>query len=77
VHVLEGAEFGPILADGQRRPEQAVVSHFRPVVDIAKIVVMVAWRLLKKGLYPQGLWRSLKPAPVLAAPHEAASQRRT
>jgi len=27
---------------------------------------MVARRLLKKGLHPVGLWRSLHPAPVLS-----------
>lgn len=36
-------------------------SHFRPVVDIARIVRMVAWRLLARGLYLQGLVRSLRP----------------
>ena len=36
-------------------------SHFRPVVDIARIVRMVAWRLLARGLYLQGLVRSFKP----------------
>lgn len=35
-------------------------SHFRPVVDIARIVRMVAWRLLARGLYLQGLVRSLR-----------------
>jgi len=34
-------------------------SHFRPVVDIARIVAMVAGRLLRRGMYPVGLWRSL------------------
>jgi len=37
-------------------------SHFRPVVDIARIVRMVAWRLLARGLYLQGLYRSFKPS---------------
>lgn len=46
-------------------PTNARASHFRPVVDIAKIVLMVAGRLLRQGLAPRGLWRSLKPAPVL------------
>lgn len=50
-----------------RYPPNARPSHFRPVVDIAKIVVMVATRLLKKGMFPAGLWRSLHPARVLAA----------
>jgi hypothetical protein len=31
------------------------------VVDIARIVRMVAWRLLARGLYLQGLYRSFKP----------------
>jgi glycosyltransferase involved in cell wall biosynthesis len=35
-------------------------SHFRPVLDIARIVRMVAWRLLARGLYLQGLVRSLR-----------------
>ena len=40
-------------------PKEARPSHFRPVVDIARIVVMVAGRLLRRGMYPMGLWRSL------------------
>lgn len=38
-------------------------SHFRPVVDILRITRMVAWKLLQRGLYPQGLLRSLR-SPV-------------
>jgi len=38
-------------------------SHFRPVVDIARIVRMVAWRLLARGLYLQGLVRSFSALP--------------
>jgi hypothetical protein len=34
-------------------------SHYRPVVDTLAIVRMVAWRLLRRGLYPKGLWRML------------------
>jgi len=49
-----------------RYPTGARRSHFRPVVDIAKIVVMVAWRLLRKGLYPIGLWRSMQRSQVLS-----------
>ena len=45
-------------ADGRR-------SHFRPVLDVARIVFMVAGQLLATGLYPVGLWRSLRrPASV-------------
>lgn len=60
-----------------RYPVNARASHFRPVWDITKIVVMVAGRLLRSGMAPLGLWRSLRPATVLpgrqsapaAAPH--------
>ncbi|MCX7169495.1 MAG: glycosyltransferase family 2 protein [Proteobacteria bacterium] len=41
-------------------PKLARASHFRPVRDVARIVLMVGWRLLKRGMYPAGLWRSLK-----------------
>jgi hypothetical protein len=34
-------------------------SHFRPVADIARIVLMVAGKLLRRGMDPAGLWRSL------------------
>ena len=46
-------------------PVNARPSHFRPVTDIAKIVVMVAGKLLQQGMAPLGLWRSLKTATVL------------
>lgn len=35
-------------------------SHFRPVVDIIHITRMVAWKILSRGLYLSGLWRSLR-----------------
>ena len=34
-------------------------SHFRPVLDIARITRMVAWKLLSRGMYPAGLYRAL------------------
>jgi glycosyltransferase involved in cell wall biosynthesis len=40
-------------------PKTARPSHFRPVADIARIVVMVAGHLARRGFYPAGLWRSL------------------
>lgn len=50
-------------------PQQARASHFRPVHDIGRIVLMVAGRLLRRGLYPVGLWRSLNwPIVIDAAP---------
>jgi glycosyltransferase involved in cell wall biosynthesis len=33
-------------------------SHFRPVLDIVRITRMVAWKLLSRGLYLQGLYRA-------------------
>jgi glycosyltransferase involved in cell wall biosynthesis len=32
-------------------------SHFRPVIDITRIVLMVAGKLLSRGMYPQGLFK--------------------
>jgi hypothetical protein len=54
----------PGIYPARRRP-----SHFRPVRDIARIVVMVAGRLLTRGMYPSGLWRSLTiPAALEGMP---------
>jgi glycosyltransferase involved in cell wall biosynthesis len=72
--LIEAADQGHLtlaVAIPGRYPLNARRSHFRPVVDIAKIVVMVATRLLKKGMYPPGLWRSLKPALVLPMRRDA------
>lgn len=41
-------------------PVAARPSHFRPVADIARIVAMVGGRLVRRGMHPAGLWRSLK-----------------
>lgn len=62
--LIEAAHFGVqavcvpvnVVYSARARP-----SHFRPVVDIARIVRMVAWRLIARGLYLQGLFRSLRP----------------
>lgn len=35
-------------------------SHFRPLLDIARITRMVAGKLLSRGLYLKGLYRSLR-----------------
>jgi len=72
--LIEAADHGHLtlaVAIPGRYPQNARRSHFRPVVDIAKIVVMVAIRLLKKGMHPIGLWRSLQPIEVLAPLHDA------
>jgi glycosyltransferase involved in cell wall biosynthesis len=66
--LIESARHGHLtlaVAIPGRYPVNSRQSHFRPVVDIAKIVVMVAGRLLRQGMAPLGLWRSLKPATVL------------
>jgi glycosyltransferase involved in cell wall biosynthesis len=66
--LIEAARQGhPTLAVAipGRYPPNARRSHFRPVLDIAKIVLMVAGRLLRYGMAPLGLWRSLQPATVL------------
>lgn len=46
-------------------PSDRRKSHFRPVLDIFRITKMVAVKLLKWGLYPQGLVRSLVERPVI------------
>jgi len=46
-----------------RYPASARSSHYRAVVDTAKIVAMVATRLLRAGLHPHGLWNSLRREP--------------
>ena len=35
-------------------------SHFQQVADIAKIVRMVSWKLISRGMNPCGLWRYLR-----------------
>jgi glycosyltransferase involved in cell wall biosynthesis len=46
----------PALYDGAA----ARSSHFRPFADISKIVVMVALKLLSRGMYPEGLYHALR-----------------
>jgi glycosyltransferase involved in cell wall biosynthesis len=46
-----------------RYPAGARASHFRPVADIARIVRMVAGKLLARGMDPVGLWRALRRGP--------------
>lgn len=40
-------------------PAKSRPSHYRPWLDTARIVRMVAWKLLSRGLYLQGLVKSL------------------
>lgn len=64
--LIEAARFGhrcvmvPIAALYWAR---ARASHFRQL-DTLRIIRMVAWKLLSRGLYPQGFYRAfLRPAP--------------
>lgn len=43
-------------------PANARPSHYRNAVDTARIVRMVAWKLITRGLYVPGLLRSLRGA---------------
>jgi glycosyltransferase involved in cell wall biosynthesis len=55
-------------------PLQGRRSHFRPVADVARIAAMVASRLLRRGMYPAGLWRSLNlPAAIKVVPDSTPS----
>lgn len=60
--LIEGARLGygsiPVPIDSPSQPF-ARPSHFRPARDIWAITRMVAWRLLSRGMYPRGLYRSL------------------
>jgi len=47
----------PAIYEARGRP-----SHFRPIVDVALITRMVAWKLLSRGFYLRGLLRSLRGA---------------
>jgi len=47
----------PAIYEPRGRP-----SHFRPIVDVALITRMVAWKLLSHGLDLRGLFRSLRGA---------------
>jgi glycosyltransferase involved in cell wall biosynthesis len=39
-------------------------SHFRPVLDIARITAMVGWKILQRGLYLRGLMASIRSSPA-------------
>ena len=46
-------------------PENRRKSHFRPIIDIARITQMVALKLLTRGLYIRGLVNALSGQPKL------------
>lgn len=59
-----GVPVRTVYASGGRR------SHFRPARDIGRIVAMVARELVARGLYPAGLWSSVRAVPVVVPPTE-------
>jgi glycosyltransferase involved in cell wall biosynthesis len=74
--LIEGARMGfyamPVRVSTVYRAN-ARPSHFRPVTDILRITRMVAWKLITKGLYLKGLWRSLTMRPMSC--EQCGSQR--
>jgi len=44
---------------------EARASYFLPVVDIARITIMVGGKLLSRGMYLGGLYRSLRYRPLM------------
>jgi glycosyltransferase involved in cell wall biosynthesis len=49
-------------------------SHFRPLLDIARITRMVAGKILNRGLYPNGFHRSLRGSMKHGAEDRVNSQ---
>jgi glycosyltransferase involved in cell wall biosynthesis len=73
--LIEGARLGfearpvPVTARPRLGPRP---SHFRPLVDIARITRMVAGRLLARRLYLGGLYRSFRrPVRPMDEPNDA------
>jgi hypothetical protein len=60
--LIEAARLGyrclPVSIETLRRPG-ARPSYFRPVLDVVRITRMVGWKLLSRGMYPVGLYRTL------------------
>jgi glycosyltransferase involved in cell wall biosynthesis len=61
--LIEAARLGyrsiPVPIESEDRKALSV-SNFRPAVDVIRITRMVGWKLLSRGMYPIGLYRSLK-----------------
>ena len=61
--VIEAARRGFVCCNvsvSVRRRSGPRPSHFRPLLDIARITRMVAWKLLSRGMYPMGLYRVIR-----------------
>mgnify|MGYP000176840397 CR=1 FL=1 len=65
--LVEGARLGywslavPIESEPRQAPRP---SYFRPVVDIARITLMIAGKLLSEGLAPRNLYHALFGQPL-------------
>lgn len=69
-----GYEVHSVAVSVTRRPGPRP-SHFRPVLDIARIVRMVTRKLIGRGLYPTGFYRMFRKRASLAiAEHGYNSQ---
>jgi glycosyltransferase involved in cell wall biosynthesis len=44
-------------------------SHFRPIRDIARITLMVGYKLVSKGMFPTGLYRALVTTRLRSEPN--------
>jgi glycosyltransferase involved in cell wall biosynthesis len=40
-------------------------SHFRPLRDVSRITMMIAWRLIRGGLMPLNYWRARTVPPII------------
>jgi glycosyltransferase involved in cell wall biosynthesis len=82
--LIEAAQLGyrsiPLPIESETRKAWSA-SHFRPALDVTRITRMVAWKLLSRGMYPTGLYRSLKERFVKGGgdgtvlPHFTSSNR--
>ncbi|MBK8284642.1 MAG: glycosyltransferase family 2 protein [Ahniella sp.] len=43
-------------------------SHFQPILDALRITRMISWRIIKRGFYLPGLYRSLTRSPLRCSP---------
>ncbi|MFN3681181.1 MAG: glycosyltransferase family 2 protein [Nitrospira sp.] len=60
--LIEAARKGTVIQNltvGVGRRSASSPSHFRPLLDVARITKMVAWKLVSRGMYPVGLYRLL------------------
>lgn len=65
--LIEAARVGtPIgsIAIKARYHEGRRASHFRPLLDVWRITRMIFWRIVKRGLFLPGLYRSLTRRPL-------------